>query len=152
MVIYLSGLLHHILVLRDLKVNRIFMALNCRSGTPILKRRKLVLENQSELNQALVSSELIYFSFLLGSSRQLLEIERETDVGPVITCQSFSHQSWLRIIRQIQYQGVRAVCHFYYHKDRSLLMKLYFVFLMKSHLQSYPCPLQINSFSSISCF
>jgi len=25
-------------------------------------------------------------------------------------------------------------------------MKLYFVFLMKSHLQSYPCPLQINSF------
>ena len=35
------------------------------------------------------------------------------------------------------------ICH---HKDRSLLMKLYFVFLMKSHLQSYPCPLQINSF------
>jgi quinol-cytochrome oxidoreductase complex cytochrome b subunit len=27
-----------------------------------------------------------------------------------------------------------------------LLMKLYFVLLMKSHLQSYPCPLQINSF------
>ena len=25
-------------------------------------------------------------------------------------------------------------------------MKLYFVLLMKSHLQSYPCPLQINSF------
>merc|ERR1712113_451368 len=25
-------------------------------------------------------------------------------------------------------------------------MKLYFVFLMKSHLQSYPCPLQINYF------
>merc|ERR1711981_118680 len=24
-------------------------------------------------------------------------------------------------------------------------MKLYFVLLMKSHLQSYPCPLQINS-------
>ena len=23
-------------------------------------------------------------------------------------------------------------------------MKLYFVLLMKSHLQSYPCPLQIN--------
>merc|ERR1712217_169993 len=32
------------------------------------------------------------------------------------------------------------------HGDRSLLMKLYFVFLMKSHLQSYPCPLQINFF------
>eukprot|EP00415_Alexandrium_ostenfeldii_P003517 UN3517 len=29
-------------------------------------------------------------------------------------------------------------------------MKLYFVLLMKSHLQSYPCPLQINSFSFIS--
>merc|ERR1712019_299063 len=27
-----------------------------------------------------------------------------------------------------------------------LLMKLYFVLLMKSHLQSYPCPLQINFF------
>ena len=26
------------------------------------------------------------------------------------------------------------------------LMKLYFVLLVKSHLQSYPCPLQINSF------
>merc|ERR1711997_229362 len=26
------------------------------------------------------------------------------------------------------------------------LMKLYFVFLVKSHLQSYPCPLQINFF------
>ena len=25
-------------------------------------------------------------------------------------------------------------------------MKVYFVLLMKSHLQSYPCPLQINSF------
>ena len=25
-------------------------------------------------------------------------------------------------------------------------MKLYFVLLMKSHFQSYPCPLQINSF------
>ena len=25
-------------------------------------------------------------------------------------------------------------------------MELYFVLLMKSHLQSYPCPLQINSF------
>ena len=25
-------------------------------------------------------------------------------------------------------------------------MKLYFVLLIKSHLQSYPCPLQINSF------
>merc|ERR1712001_336656 len=25
-------------------------------------------------------------------------------------------------------------------------MKLYFVLLVKSHLQSYPCPLQINSF------
>jgi len=25
-------------------------------------------------------------------------------------------------------------------------MKLYFVLLMKSHLQSYPCSLQINSF------
>merc|ERR1712113_824311 len=25
-------------------------------------------------------------------------------------------------------------------------MKLYFVLLMKSHLQSYPCPLQINFF------
>merc|ERR1712113_1216952 len=25
-------------------------------------------------------------------------------------------------------------------------MKLYFVFLVKSHLQSYPCPLQINFF------
>ena len=25
-------------------------------------------------------------------------------------------------------------------------MKLYFVLLMKSHLHSYPCPLQINSF------
>ena len=24
-------------------------------------------------------------------------------------------------------------------------MKLYFVLLMKSHLQSYPCPIQINS-------
>merc|ERR1739838_221370 len=32
------------------------------------------------------------------------------------------------------------------HGDRSLLMKLYFVFLVKSHLQSYPCPLQINFF------
>eukprot|EP00415_Alexandrium_ostenfeldii_P000213 UN0213 len=29
-------------------------------------------------------------------------------------------------------------------------MKLYFVLLMKSHLQSYPCPLQINSFCFIS--
>merc|ERR1712129_439430 len=28
------------------------------------------------------------------------------------------------------------------HRD----LKLYFVLLMKSHLQSYPCPLQINSF------
>merc|ERR1712207_58414 len=27
-----------------------------------------------------------------------------------------------------------------------LLMNLYFVLLMKSHLQSYPCPLQINFF------
>ena len=26
------------------------------------------------------------------------------------------------------------------------ILKLYFVLLMKSHLQSYPCPLQINSF------
>ena len=26
------------------------------------------------------------------------------------------------------------------------IKKLYFVLLMKSHLQSYPCPLQINSF------
>ena len=26
-----------------------------------------------------------------------------------------------------------------------LLRELYFVLLMKSHLQSYPCPLQINS-------
>ena len=26
------------------------------------------------------------------------------------------------------------------------MMILYFVLLMKSHLQSYPCPLQINSF------
>merc|ERR1711860_389320 len=32
------------------------------------------------------------------------------------------------------------------HGDRSLLMKLYFVLLVKSHLQSYPCPLQINFF------
>ena len=31
-------------------------------------------------------------------------------------------------------------------KNSVLLMKLYFVLLMKSHLQSYPCPLQINSF------
>ena len=27
-----------------------------------------------------------------------------------------------------------------------MVFKLYFVLLMKSHLQSYPCPLQINSF------
>ena len=26
------------------------------------------------------------------------------------------------------------------------ILELYFVLLMKSHLQSYPCPLQINSF------
>ena len=25
-------------------------------------------------------------------------------------------------------------------------LEFYFLFLMKSHLQSYPCPLQINSF------
>ena len=31
-------------------------------------------------------------------------------------------------------------------KMNLLLMKLYFVLLVKSHLQSYPCPLQINSF------
>merc|ERR1711913_53151 len=30
--------------------------------------------------------------------------------------------------------------------DSRRRMKLYFVLLMKSHLQSYPCPLQINSF------
>jgi hypothetical protein len=29
------------------------------------------------------------------------------------------------------------------------LMKLYFVLLVKSHLQSYPCPLQINSSKEI---
>merc|ERR1712179_297852 len=32
------------------------------------------------------------------------------------------------------------------HGERSRRMKLYFVLLMKSHLQSYPCPLQINFF------
>merc|ERR1711957_521507 len=31
-------------------------------------------------------------------------------------------------------------------KSESLKSTLYFVLLMKSHLQSYPCPLQINSF------
>merc|ERR1712217_331499 len=31
-------------------------------------------------------------------------------------------------------------------------MKLYFVLLMKSHLQSYPCPLQINSFWNFGFF
>ena len=31
-------------------------------------------------------------------------------------------------------------------------MKLYFVLLMKSHLQSYPCPLQINSFWNLGFF
>ena len=29
------------------------------------------------------------------------------------------------------------------------ILKLYFVLLMKSHLQSYPCPLQINSGNSV---
>merc|ERR1712137_1426787 len=32
------------------------------------------------------------------------------------------------------------------HGDLRRRMKLYFVLLMKSHLQSYPCPLQINFF------
>merc|ERR1712129_85288 len=32
------------------------------------------------------------------------------------------------------------------HRKVGRMMKLYFVLLMKSHLQSYPCPLQINSF------
>merc|ERR1712226_105514 len=32
------------------------------------------------------------------------------------------------------------------HGERSRRMELYFVLLMKSHLQSYPCPLQINFF------
>jgi hypothetical protein len=32
------------------------------------------------------------------------------------------------------------------NKMKIVRMKLYFVLLMKSHLQSYPCPLQINSF------
>merc|ERR1711985_112310 len=31
-------------------------------------------------------------------------------------------------------------------------MKVYFVLLMKSHLQSYPCPLQINSFWNLGFF
>ena len=28
-------------------------------------------------------------------------------------------------------------------------LELYFVLIMKSHLQSYPCPLQINSFQTL---
>merc|ERR1712050_701009 len=32
------------------------------------------------------------------------------------------------------------------HGERLGTMKLYFVLLVKSHLQSYPCPLQINFF------
>ena len=34
----------------------------------------------------------------------------------------------------------------------SLSLELYFVLLMKSHLQSYPCPLQINSFWNLGFF
>merc|ERR1711909_219242 len=30
--------------------------------------------------------------------------------------------------------------------QKNIKLELYFVLLMKSHLQSYPCPLQINSF------
>merc|ERR1712194_550436 len=32
------------------------------------------------------------------------------------------------------------------NKKMNRILKLYFVLLMKSHLQSYPCPLQINFF------
>merc|ERR1712137_1133431 len=30
--------------------------------------------------------------------------------------------------------------------QKNIKLELYFILLMKSHLQSYPCPLQINSF------
>mmetsp|Transcript_84357 Transcript_84357/g.236196 ORF Transcript_84357/g.236196 Transcript_84357/m.236196 type:complete len:100 (-) Transcript_84357:1383-1682(-) len=50
----------------------------------------------------------------------------------------------------------KVFIYFYYYKCWEKLLKkrkrkfivceLYFVLLMKSHLQSYPCPLQINSF------
>merc|ERR1712012_980377 len=34
----------------------------------------------------------------------------------------------------------------------SFISEFYFVLLMKSHLQSYPCPLQINSFWNLGFF
>merc|ERR1712170_49483 len=42
--------------------------------------------------------------------------------------------------------GVNLSFQYSQHGGVSLLLILYFVLLMKSHLQSYPCPLQINSF------
>merc|ERR1711870_227072 len=38
------------------------------------------------------------------------------------------------------------------HGVKTMFQKLYFVLLMKSHLQSYPCPLQINYFWNLGFF
>ena len=45
---------------------------------------------------------------------------------------------------QLTFGSLKISCFFMINIMRGFI--LYFVLLMKSHLQSYPCPLQINSF------
>ena len=80
-----------------------------------------------------MSGKSIVCASLLMVNERKLESENKFFVNP----RKIRHRIWL-LCRKRNRQHLHRMLH------RGL--QLYFVLIMKSHLQSYPCPLQINSF------